>query len=175
MSIAVRPPPTTTMGRRTCRFAIDSSRAAPVSCSAMRKSDAVRTPRTRPLGMSSTVGLPAPAASAIWSNPIAKAFCAVSVPPKRTPPIIANCARRSTSRRAILRKFLSQRTVMPYSATPPNPAITRLSSGSRRSSMSRMGLNGTRRPSGVTPESSDSRGSILRPSMPATVCPSFSR
>ena len=29
-----------------------------------------------------------------------------------------------------LRKFLSQRTVMPYSATPPNPAITRLSRSS---------------------------------------------
>ena len=36
---------------------------------------------------------------------------------------IANCARRSSSRRMIFRKFLSQRTVMPYSATPPNPAI----------------------------------------------------
>src|SRR3954465_10697075 len=56
----------------------------------------------------------------------------VSVPPKRTPPNMANCRRRSSSRRIILRKFLSQRTVMPYSATPPKPAITRLSSGSRR-------------------------------------------
>ena len=37
--------------------------AAPVSCSAIRKSDAVRTPGARPFGSSSTVGLPAPAAT----------------------------------------------------------------------------------------------------------------
>ena len=42
------------------------------------------------------------------------------------------------------RKFLSQRTVMPYSATPPKPAITRSSSGSRSSATSRIGRNGTR-------------------------------
>ena len=41
-------------------FAIESVFAAPVSCSAIRKSEAVRTPRARPLGMSSTVGRPAP-------------------------------------------------------------------------------------------------------------------
>ena len=50
----------TTTGRRTCMLAIESAFAAPVSCSAIRKSEAVRTPRARPFGMSSTVGLPAP-------------------------------------------------------------------------------------------------------------------
>ena len=97
------------------------------------------------------------------------------VPPKRTPPNSANWLRRSTSRRAILRKFLSQRTVMPYSATPPKPAITRSSSGSRSDSTSRMGWNGTRLPVASTPESAGSSGSILSPSMPTTVWPSFMR
>ncbi len=46
----------TTTGRRTCMLAIESSLAAPVSCSAIRKSDAVRTPCARPCGKSSTVG-----------------------------------------------------------------------------------------------------------------------
>jgi hypothetical protein len=61
----------------------------------------------------------------------------VSVPPKRTPPNIANARRRSSSSRMTFRKFLSQRTVMPYSATPPKPAITRSSSGSRSSARHR--------------------------------------
>ena len=39
-------------------LAIESGFAAPVSCSAIRKSDAVRTPCARPFGMSSTVGPP---------------------------------------------------------------------------------------------------------------------
>ena len=173
--MAVRPPPTTTMGSRSCILAIESVRAAPVSCSAMRKSEAVRTPRASPLGSSSTVGLPAPAASAMWSKPSANARSAVSVPPKRTPPKRANWLRRSTSRRATLRKFLSQRTVMPYSATPPKPAMTRSFSGSRSDSMSRMGPKGTRLPAASTPEIDGSRGSILRPSMPTTVWPSFIR
>ena len=133
-------------------------RAAPVSCSPMRKSEAVRTPRASPLGMSSTVGLPAPSGE----RDVVEAHArrrppAVIVPPKRTPPNSANSARRSTSRRAILRKFLSQRTVMPYSATPPKPAMTRSSSGSRSSSTSRIGRNGTRLPSAATPRESRRR------------------
>ena len=52
----------------------------------------------------------------------------------------------------IFRKFLSQRTVMPYSATPPKPAISRLLKGSRNSSTSRMGRNGWRAPCESTPE-----------------------
>ena len=60
VSIAVSPPPTTTTGSRSCMLAIESALAAPVSCSAIRKSEAVRTPRASPLGMSSTVGRPAP-------------------------------------------------------------------------------------------------------------------
>ena len=60
----------TTTGRRSCMLAIESAFAAPVSCSAIRKSDAVRTPRARPLGMSSVVGLPAPMQSATWSKPM---------------------------------------------------------------------------------------------------------
>ena len=51
-------------------LAMVSRLAAPVSCSAIRKSDAVRTPLARPLGRSSTVGLPAPVASAMWSKPM---------------------------------------------------------------------------------------------------------
>ncbi len=43
--------------------------AAPVSCSAIRKSEAMRTPRARPLGIAICVGLPAPAHSAMWSKP----------------------------------------------------------------------------------------------------------
>ena len=42
----------------------------------------------------------------------------------------------------ILRKFLSQRTVMPYSATPPKPAMARSSSGSCSSEMSLIGSKG---------------------------------
>ena len=39
---------------------MESAFAAPVSCSAIKKSEAVRTPRASPLGMSKVVGLPAP-------------------------------------------------------------------------------------------------------------------
>ena len=65
--------------------------AAPVSCSAIRKSEAWRTPGARPFCIGITVGRPAPAHSAMWSKPSAKALSIVSVPPKRTPPYIANC------------------------------------------------------------------------------------
>ena len=73
------------------------------------------------------------------------------------------------------RKFLSQRTVMPYSATPPKPAITRAPRSSRSSALSRIARNGTRAPSGSTPETSAASGSILRPSIATTVWPSFIR
>ena len=134
-------------------LAIVSRLAAPVSCSAIRKSDAVRTPLARPFGRSSTVGLPAPVASAMWSKPSANAPASSSVPPKRTPPYSAKRSRRSSSSRIILRKFLSQRTVMPYSATPPKPAIRRSSSGSVSVATSRTGANGTRSPAIVMPDS----------------------
>ena len=49
----------------------------------------MRTPLARPFGRSSTVGLPAPAASATWSKPSANASASSSVPPKRTPPYSA--------------------------------------------------------------------------------------
>ena len=68
-----------------------------------------------------------------------------TVPPKRTPPNMAKPARRSSSSRMTLRKVLSQRTVMPYSATPPKPAMTRSSRGSRNSSQSRIGRKGDAR------------------------------
>ena len=74
-----------------------------------------------------------------------------------------------------MRKFLSQRTVMPYSATPPKPAITRSPSDSYSSPMSRIGANGTRVPSALTPETDAGSGSIFRPSMPTTRWPSFIR
>ena len=66
--------------------------AAPVSCSAIRKSLAWRTPRARPFGMSMMVGRPAPMHSATWSKPIAQASSIDSVapPPNRTPPNAAN-------------------------------------------------------------------------------------
>ena len=155
-------------------FAMESGLAAPVSCSAIRKSEAARTPRASPFGMSSTVGPPAPTHSAIWSKPIRHASSGVSVPPKRTPPNIAKALRRSTSRRISFRKFLSQRTVMPYSATPPKPAITRASSGSISARTSRTGAKATRWP-WSTPASSGASGSIFSPSMPTTVWPSFIR
>ena len=58
--MAVSPPPITTIGMRICRFATDSAFAAPVSCSAIRKSDACRTPRASPFFIGITVGRPAP-------------------------------------------------------------------------------------------------------------------
>jgi hypothetical protein len=64
---------------------------------------------------------------------------------------------------------------MPYSATPPKPAITRSSSGSISVSMSRIGANGTRSPIAVTPDNEGSRGSIFSPSIATTAWPSFSR
>ena len=76
----------TIAGSRTCRLASESRLDAPVSCSAIRKSDALRTPRIRLFLTSMIVGLPAPAAIATWSNPIANASSASTVPPKRTPP-----------------------------------------------------------------------------------------
>ena len=175
MSIAVRPPPITTTGSRSCMFAIESAFAAPVSCSAIRKSLAVRTPRARPFGMSSVVGRPAPIASATWSKPSRQASSTVSVPPKRTPPWSAKRARRSSSSRISFRKFLFQRTVMPYSATPPKPAIARSSSDSYSVATSRTGSNGTRVPSSATPESAGGSGSIFSPSIATTWCPSFIR
>ncbi len=69
---------------------------------------------------------------------------------------------------------MSQRTVMPYSATPPKPAITRASSGSISARTSRTGAKATRLP-WSTPDSSGGSGSIFSPSMPTTVWPSFIR
>ena len=105
VSTAVRPPPITTTGRRSCRLAMEDIFAAPVSCSPIRKSDAWRTPRASPPGMSRMVGLPAPMQSAIWSKPIAQASSMDSVPPppKRTPPKWANWARRTSSSRTSFR------------------------------------------------------------------------
>ena len=157
-------------------FAIESVFAAPVSCSAIRKSEAVRTPRASPFGMSSTVGRPAPIASATWSKPSANASSAVIVPPKRTPPNSAKRLRRSTSRRTILRKFLSQRTVMPYSATPPKPAITRVVERLVQLGDVADRLERHARAARVRrPRSPAASGSILSPSMPTTVWPSFIR
>ena len=120
----------TTIGIRTWRFARLSAFAAPVSCKAIRKSDAWRTPRARPFFIGITVGRPAPMQRATWSKPMSNASSTVKVPPNRTPPNMANSPRRSRRSRMTLRKFLFQRTVIPYSATPPKPAITRRSSGS---------------------------------------------
>ncbi len=64
VSIAVKPPPITTTGRRSCRLATESVLAAPLSCNAIRKSEAMRTPGASALGMSMTVGRPAPMQSA---------------------------------------------------------------------------------------------------------------
>ena len=86
VSMPVRPPPMTIAGSRTCRFASESFLKPPVSCSAIRKSDALRTPRMRLFLTSMIVGLPAPAASATWSKPSSKAPSTSRVPPKRTPP-----------------------------------------------------------------------------------------
>ncbi len=74
-----------------------------------------------------------------------------------------------------LRKFLSQRTVMPYSATPPKPAITRSDRFSRISSMLLMARNGTRLPCTSMPEMSAGSGSIFSPSIATTAWPWFIR
>ena len=75
----------------------------------------------------------------------------------------------------IFKKFLSQRTVIPYSATPPKPAMTRSSRPSTRLATSRIGRNAWRLPSGITPERSAGSGSIFKPSIAATKWPSFIR
>ncbi len=67
MSTPVRPPPMTTAGRRACRLDSESALKAPVNCSAIRKSLALRMPRSRLFLMSMMVGRPAPAAMATWS------------------------------------------------------------------------------------------------------------
>ena len=75
----------------------------------------------------------------------------------------------------IFRKFLSQRTVMPYSATPPNPAITRSSSRSYRLATSRIGANGTRSPSARRRRSPAAAARSSARRSPATKWPSFIR
>ncbi len=65
MSMAVSPPPMTTAGSSTCRLASASSLNAPVSWSAIRKSDALRTPRMMLFFIPMIVGRPAPAAIAM--------------------------------------------------------------------------------------------------------------
>ena len=87
------------------RFASDSNFAAPVNCSAMRKSDAWRTPLTRPFFIGMTVGRPAPAhkrdmveahfEGAIDSEGAAEAHAAEH----------AELARRSMRRRTIFEKI----------------------------------------------------------------------
>ena len=127
--MAVRPPPITTAGSSAWRLASASSLNAPVSWSAIRKSDALRIPRMMLFLSGMIVGRPAPAAIATWSKPASMACSALSVPPKRTPPRIAKRRRRASVRCTRVRKFLSQRTVMPYSETPPNPASGRAVEG----------------------------------------------
>ena len=86
MSMPVSPPPITTAGSRTCRFDSASALNAPVSCSAIRKSLALRMPRIRLFLMSMIVGRPAPAAMATWWMPWPQTSSSGSAPPKRTPP-----------------------------------------------------------------------------------------
>ncbi len=76
----------TMAGSCTCRLASESRLNAPVSCSAIRKSVALRMPRMRLFFIPMMVGLPAPAAMAMWSKPSSHASSMVSVPPKRMPP-----------------------------------------------------------------------------------------
>ena len=75
----------------------------------------------------------------------------------------------------ILRKFLSQRTVMPYSATPPNPAMTRSSSDSYKLVHVTDRLERHARAVRLDAGNRGGSGSILSPSMPTTVWPSFIR
>ena len=153
VSIAVRPPPTTTTGSRSCMLASESrlgragelQRHQEVGRRAHAGGEPVRASRA-------PSACPRPRRRATWSKPSANAPSASSVPPKRTPPIQRERGRAArAASRMTLRKFLSQRTVMPYSATPPKPAITRSSSGSYSVATSRIGANGTRSPSRVTP------------------------
>ena len=66
---------------------------------------------------------------------------------------------------------MSQRTVMPYSATPPKPASRRSSSGVDSSSQRSTARGGHASP----PIRSAGSGSTLRPSMPTTPKPALSR
>ena len=63
--MAVSPPPITTIGIRTWRFARDWVFAAPVSCNAIKKSEDWRIPRANPFFIGMTVGRPAPMQSEI--------------------------------------------------------------------------------------------------------------
>src|SRR5215471_6282760 len=78
----------TTAGSSAWRFAGASSLKAPVSWSAIRKSDALRTPRMMLFFIGMIVGRPAPAAIATWSNPASNAWSAVTAPPNRTRPSV---------------------------------------------------------------------------------------
>src|SRR5207253_434946 len=110
------------------------------------------------------VGRPAPAAIATWSKPKSTACSAVTVPPNRTPPTISKRRRRARVRCTSVRKFLSHRTVMPYSETPPKPTSGRSSSSREISAESRIGRIACPSP----PVQSAGSGSIFKPSMPTT-------
>ena len=69
----------------------ESALAAPVSCSAIRKSDAARTPRARPLGISTRWVCPRPCTARHDRTRAAASLRTVKVPPNRTPPAMANC------------------------------------------------------------------------------------
>ncbi len=112
----------------------------------------MRTPRARPPGMSRTVGLPAPMRERDMIEAHAPGLFQRDGAAEAHAAEHGEVARRSSSRRIIFRKFLSQRTVMPYSATPPKPAMARLPRSSEVSSTSRIGWKGTRLPSRDTGE-----------------------
>ena len=147
-------------------MAIEDSFAAPVSCSAIRKSDAARTPRASPFGMSSTVGLPAPMHSAMWSKPIAQAS---SIAERRA------AAEADAAEMRELRAPLQQQAhelqvvlvpahgdaVFGDAAEPGHHPIVEVL---EQRSASRTGADGSK-PS----------GSIFRPSIATTVWPSFIR
>ena len=156
----------TTTGRRTCRLAMLSGLAAPVSCSAIRKSDAWRTPRARPFFIGTMVGRPAPAQSAMWSKPSAKAL----VDGERA-------AEAHAAEHRELRAALEQQAddleevlvpahgdaVFGDAAEAGHDAVVEPLVELRRRRGS--GRNGTRSPRASTPEISGGSGSIFSPSI----------
>ena len=131
---------------------------------------------TRPFCIGITVGRPAPAHSAIWSKPRAKAPSIVSVPPKRTPPYIAKPGAALEQEADHLQEILVPAHRDAVFGDPAEPGHRCARRAARRGSRHRGPARTARaRRSSATPEISGGSGSILSPSIAATKCPSLIR
>ena len=115
--------------------------------------------------------------SAMWSKPSAKAPSTVSVPPKRTPPNIANCAAPLQQQPHHLQEVLVPAhgdAVLGHAAEAGHHPRARAARAAR--STSRIGRERHARAVGRRrPRSPASSGSIFSPSMPTTAWPSLIR